>query len=54
MHNRHTFGTKFCYSKLLEFVHVATQECRTPEFAKLTSTMLLDEEIMIWYGFKHF
>ena len=53
-YNRHTFGAKICYLNLPEFVHVAIQECKTPEFAELTSSMLLDEEIMIWYGFKHF
>ena len=53
MHNRHTFGAKFCYLKLPEFVHVASQECKTLEFAELTFAMLLDEEIVIWYGFKH-
>ena len=53
MHNRHTFGAKFCYLKLPRFVHVASQERNTPEFAELNSAMLLDEEIVIWYGFKH-
>ena len=54
IHNRHIFYAKFCYLKLPRFVHVATKECNTPEFAELTSVMLLDEEIVIWYGFKHF
>ena len=53
MHNCHTFGAKFCYLKLPEFVHMASRECKTPEFVELTSAMLLDEEIVIWYGFKH-
>ena len=53
-YNRPTIGAKFCYLNLLESVHVAIQEQRTPGFAELTSLMLLDEEIVIWHGFKHF